>query len=480
MKKVITAGAAIVLALALASPAAAFADEVEAPVSAPLATEQEAVAPEAPAPASEPAEEATAPEEVAPVAEVSTLTERPSKVTEWHTWAVGEVLDTPPVDASDVSWPQTYVGAGQVAPTQCGVWYQQDQYKGTRAEIDAILADSTLTYGEDFDVIETWKFVYGGDCPPPVTNTQCEATPGPVGTNLNGLWGNVDTRSAGHYEYTESGLHVWTDDASSNAKVSLDTAASFALKDTGTLDIGWTGSTPPPGVNLYVTFAPGVTGTLVYESVYGQDLWLTNGSSQAAKDNAPVNGGGNGSQWHGTIDQWLTKYPAAQVTGLAFSLGSGVLGDGVISSVTAGCQVFTFDYEREVPVQPEPLNDIVYESNEPVCVEPLDGTATVEVYATPWTQDYVFDSEAWEWVLGEKVFGERVFDHAETVPAEEECAVVVTPTPTPTPTPTSTPTASPTGLAATGGDSTMPWLAGGLIALLIGAASMTISVARRR
>jgi hypothetical protein len=322
------------------------------------------------------------------------------------------------------------------------------------------------------------------DEPDPVLNTQCTATAGPVSTNVNGLWGNVDTRSAGHYEYVDGGLHVWTDDATSNAKVSLGTAASFALKNTGIIDLGWTGTTPPPGVNLFVTFAPGITGTLVYESVYGQDLWLTNGSSQAAKDKAPVNGGGNGSQWHGTINQWLSVYPDAQVNGIAFSLGSGVHGDGVISSVTVGCQVYAFDYERVVPTQPEPAVGTDYESAPLVCIEPLDGTATVEVYATDWKQAYVFDDEAWEWVLGEKVYGEPYYDHADAVPAEEECApVVVTPTPTPTapaPTPTPTPTASPSGLAATGGSSPLPLVAGGILLLLAGVAGTMVRVARRR
>lgn len=181
----------------------------------------------------------------------------------------------------------------------------------------------------------------------PVENKVCSTIAnGPVSTNLNDLWGNVDTRSAGHVEYVTGGLHVWTDDATSNAKVSEGIAANFPLKNTGALSLAWTGSTPPPGINLFVNFGADGNGTLVYEAVYGQDLWLTNGSSAAVKAKAPVNGGGNGSQWHGTITQWLSVYPDAQVVGVAYSLGSGVKGDGVISSITAGCTKYTFDYQQ--------------------------------------------------------------------------------------------------------------------------------------
>lgn len=190
----------------------------------------------------------------------------------------------------------------------------------------------------------------------PIPRTVQNSCPGVItgdtSTNLTNLWTNVDTRSAGHYEYVEGGLRVWTDDNSSQAKVSLGRALSFPLKNTGVLNLDWTGSTPPPGINLFVNFGADGSGTLVYESVYGQDLWLTNGSSATVKANAPVIGGGNGSQWHGTIDQWLAKYPDAQVVGFAFSLGSGVLGDGVINSITVGCTTFYFDHEEQVTPVP--------------------------------------------------------------------------------------------------------------------------------
>lgn len=83
MKKVITAGAALMLALALAGPTAAMADEVVAPVSDPLTTEQEVQVPEAPASLPDPVSE---PQEVAP--EEAPVTPEPP---------APEVIPAPPV-----------------------------------------------------------------------------------------------------------------------------------------------------------------------------------------------------------------------------------------------------------------------------------------------------------------------------------------------------------------------------------------------
>lgn len=272
--------------------------------------------------------------------------------------------------------------------------------------------------------------------PPPVIN-ECVPGVGNTSTNLVPLWANVDTRAAGHYEYVEGGLHIWTDDASSQAKVSLGQAISFPLKNTGVLDLDWTGSTPPPGINLFVNFGADGNGTLVYESVYGQDLWLTNGSSAAVKANAPVNGGGNGSQWHGTIDQWLTKYPDATVTGVAFSLGSGVKGDGVINSITVNCAEYFFDY-----VEPAPKPEA--QSEERVLTEVnCDTKSAQDTYQERHTVEPTFDPATNTW-------SEPVWTEWDTVGVEEraatteECpAVVVPPVVTPSPTPSATPSDTP-------------------------------------
>lgn len=192
------------------------------------------------------------------------------------------------------------------------------------------------------------------DCVPPVLNVQCEVfSDGGTSTNQNANgWVIYDTRSAGHAEYVDGGLHVYTDDASSNAKVSWAHAANIPLKDVGQLSVDYTNNEPgwfayEPGLNLFVDITDdGVSdGTLVYEEVYGQDLWVTNGSALALKD-ASLHTGGNGSANHGTINHYLTTFPDATVVGFAFSLGSGVHADGVLHSINFGCATYSFDYEN--------------------------------------------------------------------------------------------------------------------------------------
>lgn len=238
---------------------------------------------------------------------------------------------------------------------------------------------------------------YNQDCTPP-TN-ECVAGVGTHSTEVNDLWTNVDTRADGRLEYVADGLHVWTLSNTSQAKVSEGMAANFALKNTGVLALNWTGSTPPPGINLFVDFDNNgtVDGTLVYESVYGQDLWLTNGSQQFVKDNAPVVGGGNGSQWHGTINQWLVEFPLAQVKGIAYSLGSGVLGDGVIHSITVNCATHTFG---RTPV-PAPI--VGQDVSEQVECE----SGEVVITTTPWSQSYSWNGNGY--TLGDKVYGEPIY-----------------------------------------------------------------------
>lgn len=335
-------------------------------------------------------------------------------------------------------------------PTQivpCERWAQVDTYPvGTDF-------GPTLEYKEDWGTAISWRFVYGGECPPPVVNTVCETiTPGPVSTDLNDLWTNVDTRSKGHVEYVNDALHVYTDDNSSQAKVSEGISVSFPLKETGLLDIDVTaqpGNDYPygPGLNLFVNFGADGTGTLVYESVYGQDLWLTNGSSAAVKANAPVNGGGNGSPWHGTIDQWLTKYPDAQVFGLAYSLGSGVHGDWNINSITANCIEYTFD-KVEVPVIPEPKVEVTYSEfggDKPTCENP----------EVTWTREKTTVTTPYKVIVVEGQY--QVVEDTEnissvTVTDDETQTVSYEGDDCKTETPPNTPPSTPQGLAQTGYD----------------------------
>ena len=64
--------------------------------------------------------------------------------------------------------------------------------------------------------------------------------------------------------------------------------------------------------------------------------------TQFVKDGAPHTGGGSGSDYHGTLDEWRAAFPNANVMAFGFSLGSGVKGDGVINSITFAGTTYTF------------------------------------------------------------------------------------------------------------------------------------------
>ena len=156
-----------------------------------------------------------------------------------------------------------------------------------------------------------------------------------------------DTRSAGHVTFLTDGLHVMTDDATSQAKAAEYFAVSGPLPTTASL--AWFGTNPGPGQQI-VFDADGVTGNgndynmLVGEPVYGGNWWLTNASSADAKaaDPSGANDSGNGSAYFGTLAEWGAALPNARMYAGGFSLGSGVKGDGVIDSITYDGTTYRF------------------------------------------------------------------------------------------------------------------------------------------
>jgi hypothetical protein len=92
------------------------------------------------------------------------------KVTVWWLLAPGST----PQDAF-AGGAQTYLGKGEAPPAlACGTWAQGDDYQGTVAQIAAVLADGRLTYShgvaEDHAIVKSWRFVSGGQCPPPAVH----------------------------------------------------------------------------------------------------------------------------------------------------------------------------------------------------------------------------------------------------------------------------------------------------------------------
>ena len=155
-----------------------------------------------------------------------------------------------------------------------------------------------------------------------------------------------DTRPTGHYEVQGTGLHIWTEGSTSTDKVAeyVDTATPLASTGEPSLSYTPTSGTIPPGFQLVVDFDGDGTndGILVGETVYNDAWWLNNAASPAVKANAPHTGGGYGSPYYGTLDEWRANFPNAVVKAFGFSLGSSVKGDGVINSLTFAGTTYTF------------------------------------------------------------------------------------------------------------------------------------------
>lgn len=156
-----------------------------------------------------------------------------------------------------------------------------------------------------------------------------------------------DTRATGHYDVVGNGLRVWTESNTSTDKVAEYVSTDTPLADVGepTLEVTSNSGTIPPGYQLVVDFDGNGTpdGILVGEpTFYGNDWWLSNGSAQFVKDGAPSHAGGSGSANHGTLDQWRTAFPDANVVAFGFSLGSGVLGDWTINAINFAGTRYTF------------------------------------------------------------------------------------------------------------------------------------------
>lgn len=172
-----------------------------------------------------------------------------------------------------------------------------------------------------------------------------------VVTPPEGLIDFSQTRSTGHNDFLENGLHVWTEGSGSTDKAAgyinqSQTLDSLASEGEPSLD--WTLNDPQlpaiPGKQIVTDFDNDGTpdGILVGEPIYGNEWWLSNDAAQWVKDGAPHQGGGEGSPYYGTLAEWATAFPNAFVDQVGYSVGSGVHGDGVISSMTYGDTTYTF------------------------------------------------------------------------------------------------------------------------------------------
>lgn len=154
-----------------------------------------------------------------------------------------------------------------------------------------------------------------------------------------------DTRSKGHYEFTDQGLRIYTDDSSSQAKVAwYNDVTDYSLALVGSPSIDYTSTVGIKAGMQIVLDKDGdgdSDGILVGEpDAYGSNWW----------SNADFGvGSGSGYTSYGTLTDYLVANPVANVMAVGFSLGSGVLADGVLKSLTFGCYTWTFKKAPRVP-----------------------------------------------------------------------------------------------------------------------------------
>lgn len=164
-------------------------------------------------------------------------------------------------------------------------------------------------------------------------------------TSLPGDWYLGETRSAGNNELVSGGLHVWTTPSGGSYANEFSKAAGY---HTANFDLSAAGTTS-------IDFAPGFSGVrpslqlgvdkdnngtwdgyLVYEPwSYGTGNWWSS-------KNFGINSG-MGYASFGTLADYSAANPNAKVTSIGYSLGSGVVGDAVITAIRAGGTTYTFD-----------------------------------------------------------------------------------------------------------------------------------------
>jgi hypothetical protein len=215
---------------------------------------------------------------------------------------------------------------------------------------------------------------YTFDVPPPPTVESCTALNSVVTTNLS-TWDLSETRTQGHNELVSGGLHVWTESNTSNDKAAGYYSTAFALQQAGTPSIDFASySDGRPSLQLGVDKDDDGDwdGYLVYEPwAYGD------GNYWSSKDFGISAGMGYTS--FGTLNDYLAANPDAQVISIGYSLGSGLLGDAVISKITAGCVEYTFSIPAPKPKISVVPNSVNPSQNVMVSVTNFDASASVRV-----------------------------------------------------------------------------------------------------
>lgn len=221
------------------------------------------------------------------------------------------------------------------------------------------------------------------------TIAPCSTTTSEFVNTKAGFASYDDQRANGHYEFKSNGVRIYTDGDSDTGprtdggsgtwntdKVAWYHTVSYPLSEVGVPSMSYSVTSGiQPGLQLVIDFDGNGTpdGILVGEAVYGNNWWLTNSAPQDVKDAAPHNGGGNGSQWYGTLNEWLAAFPSAKVAAVGFSLGSGVHADGILKSLTFGCHTWNFGLKTVQTGTPKVKNDTCGTKNDTYTIPNSEG-----------------------------------------------------------------------------------------------------------
>lgn len=199
-----------------------------------------------------------------------------------------------------------------------------------------------------------------------------------------------ETRATGHNEFLRQGVRIWTESNTSTDKAAGYYPVNVPLDDIDSASQDWVGSEPQVSVQMVVDLGYGddggqpdgvPDGILVWEPVYGgNDLWLSNGSTQEFKalaEQAGLVGGGSGSNWHGTFAQWQDAVPNnTMVVNGGWSLGSGVKGAGILVSQTIGDT--TYEFTSDAAPNNKPVADFEFVVGNAPMSAAFDGSASAD------------------------------------------------------------------------------------------------------
>lgn len=192
----------------------------------------------------------------------------------------------------------------------------------------------------------TWDFAVSE----PQVCTDTSSGPVVTATNQQG-WSFAESRSKGHNEFVDGGLHVWTEDSTSLSKAAgyVALAAPLPLDEVGSPELVLEDvSGVAPSLQLGVDRDGNGTwdGYLVYEPrSYEAGHWWINKTGWGVP-------AGMGYPSYGTLGEFASHNPDAAVIAVGYSLGSGVQGSAVITSLTVGCSAVAFSAATQPDTYP--------------------------------------------------------------------------------------------------------------------------------